>query len=177
MNILNLFKKKKKTAKCQLTDMILTNGEGCLVTTSEVIQSRKFWEGKMTEPETMSYTINYFKSKDKTSELIRNAIFEKYAEKEKVWIVSEDCIQTYDINTSLNGVHIKEWWERDGNIQVENSGKAINVLSTEDYDKGYLQRSVIDSRKTILYDSDGNSKGYFRKDVIDSRKLRFYKKK
>jgi hypothetical protein len=135
MNILNLFKKKKKTAKCQLTDMVLTNGEGCLVTTSEVIQSRKFWESKMTEPETMSYTINYFKSKDKTSALIRNAIFEKYAEKEKVWIISEDCIQTYDINTSLNGIHVKEWWEKNGNVEIKNSGKAINVLSTEDYDK------------------------------------------
>ena len=46
-----------------------------------------------------------------------------------------------------------------------------------DHNKGYLQHSVIDSRKTILYDSDGNSKGYFRKDVIDSRKIRFYEKK
>ena len=48
---------------------------------------------------------------------------------------------------------------------------------TIDHNKGYLQPSVIDSRKTILYDSDGNSKGYFRKDVIDSRKIRFYEKK
>ena len=49
--------------------------------------------------------------------------------------------------------------------------------STIDYDKSYLQPSVIDSRKTILYDSDGNSKRYFRKDVIDSRKFRFHEKK
>ncbi len=54
--------------------------------------------------------------------------------------------------------------KKDGNLKI-------------DYDKGYLQRSVIDSRKTILYDSDGNAKGYFRKDVIDSRKFRFYEKK
>lgn len=49
--------------------------------------------------------------------------------------------------------------------------------STIDYNKGYLQRSVIDPKKMILYDSDGKSKGYFRKDVIDSRKIRFYEKK
>jgi hypothetical protein len=48
---------------------------------------------------------------------------------------------------------------------------------TIDHNKSYLQPSVIDSRKTILYDSDGNSKGYFRKDVIDSRKFRFHEKK
>ena len=46
-----------------------------------------------------------------------------------------------------------------------------------DYDKSYLQPSVIDSRKIILYDSDGNSKGYFKEDVIDSRKLRIYENK
>jgi hypothetical protein len=135
MGLLDLFKKKKKTVKCQLTNTILSDGEGCLVTTSEVIQSRKFWESKMTEPETMAYTINYFKNKDKTSLLIRNAIFEKYAEKEKVWVISEDCIQTYDINTSLNGVHIKEWWNTGGNIEIKDSGKAIDVLSTKDYNK------------------------------------------
>jgi len=38
---------------------------------------------------------------------------------------------------------------------------------------GYLKPSVIDSRKIILYYSDGNSKGYFKKDMIDSRKIRF----
>ena len=89
----------------------------------------------MTEPDTMAYTINYFKSKDPTAKLIRNAIFEKYAEKEKVWIVSEDCIQTYDIDASLNGIHIKEWWQKGGSLEVADSGKAKDVLSAKDYNK------------------------------------------
>lgn len=59
--------------------------------------------------------------------------------------------------------------------QTKDSKKDGNLI--KDYDKSYLQRSVIDPRKTILYDSDGNSKGYFRKDVIDSRKFRFQEKK
>jgi hypothetical protein len=63
-------------------------------------------------------------------------------------------------------------------IRFHQTGKSKqDGALTINHNKGYLQPSVIDSRKTILYDSDGNSKGYFRKDVIDSRKIRFYEKK
>ena len=129
MGILNLFKsKKKRTAICALTNTPLQEGEGRLVTTSEVIVSKKFWESIMTEPEAMAYTINYFKNNDSNAVMMRNAIFSKYADRSEPWIVSEDCLQTYGIVTSLNGAEVKDWWSSQGEYRPENSGKAIDVL-------------------------------------------------
>ena len=88
----------------------------------------------MTEPEAMAYTINYFKKKDASAIMMRNAIFSKYADKAEPWIVSEDCLQTYGIETSLNGSEVIEWWQNQGAYKPINSGKAIEVLSEEDYD-------------------------------------------
>jgi hypothetical protein len=136
MGILNLFsKKKKKSAQCALTGTILYNGEGCLVTTSEVVMSKKFWESIMTEPETMAYTINHFTKKDKQATMMRNAIFEKYAEREEPWVVSEDCLQTYGIVTSLNGTDVKKWWDTDGKFKPSGCGKARQVLAPELYEE------------------------------------------
>ncbi len=136
MGILNIFKsKKKRTARCALTGTILQEGEGRVVTTSEVIVSKKFWESIMTEPEAMAYTINYFKNNDASATMMRNAIFSKYADKAEPWIVSEDCLQTYGIMASLNGSDVNEWWSSMGAFKPNNSGKAIEVLSEEDYDK------------------------------------------
>ncbi|RLD25034.1 MAG: hypothetical protein DRI71_00815 [Bacteroidetes bacterium] len=134
MGILNLFKsKKKRTALCALTNTPLQEGEGRLVTTAEVIVSKKFWESIMTEPEAMAYTINYFKNNDVNAVMMRNAIFSKYADRAEPWIVSEDCLQTYGIVTSLNGAEVKDWWTSQGEYRPENSGKAIDVLPEQAY--------------------------------------------
>ena len=136
MGILNLFKsKKKRTAICALTKTPLQEGEGRLVTTSEVIVSKKFWESIMTEPEAMAYTINYFKNNDSNAVMMRNAIFSKYADRSEPWIVSEDCLQTYGIVTSLNGAEVKDWWSSQGEYRPENSGKAIDVLPEQLFNK------------------------------------------
>jgi hypothetical protein len=136
MGILNIFKaKKKRTAKCALTGTLLQEGEGRVVTTAEVIVSKKFWESIMTEPEAMAYTINFFKNNDNNASMMRNAIFNKYADRAEPWIVSEDCLQTYDIQTSLNGNEVDEWWTSHGNFKPINSGKAIDVLSPEEFEQ------------------------------------------
>ena len=136
MGILQLFKsKKKRTALCALTGTQLQEGEGRLVTTSEVIVSEKFWESIMTEPESMAYTINYFKKNDDNAAMMRNAIFSKYADRAEPWIVSEDCLQTYGIQTKLNGEAVSDWWQSQGEIKPANSGKAVDVLSEDDFNK------------------------------------------
>ena len=136
MGVLSLFKKKKKkSVPCALTGTPLQDGEGRLVTTSEVVVSKKFWESIMTEPEAMAYTINHFTKQDKQATMMRNAIFEKYADREEPWIVSEDCLQTYDIQSSLNGTHIQQWWESDGTFRPDGSGKAKNVLSPDKFEE------------------------------------------
>lgn len=133
MGILNIFKsKKKRTAVCALTGTVLHDGEGRLVTTAEVVVSEKFWESVMTEPEAMAYTINYFKNKDRNATMMRNAIFNKYADREEPWIISEDCLQTYGIQSSLNGNEVQEWWA-DHAFRPANAGKAIDVLPEKEY--------------------------------------------
>ncbi len=136
MGILNIFKaKKKRTAVCALTNTPLQEGEGRLVTTAEVIVSKKFWESIMTEPEAMAYTINYFKKNDASAIMMRNAIFSKYADRSEPWIVSEDCLQTYGIETKLNGAEVIDWWNNKDAYRPANSGKAIDVLSPEEYEQ------------------------------------------
>ena len=136
MGILNIFKaKKKRTAICALTGTALHEGEGRLVTTADVVVSEKFWESIMTEPEAMAYTINYFKKNDNNATMMRNAIFSKYADRVEPWIVSEDCLQTYGIETALNGAAVASWWQTEGEFRPENSGKAIDILSVEEFKK------------------------------------------
>jgi hypothetical protein len=136
MGILNLFKpKKKRTALCALTNTPLQEGEGRLVTTAEVIVSKKFWESIMTEPEAMAYTINYFKNNDANAIMMRQAIFSKYADRSEAWIVSEDCLQTYGIESSLNGAEVIDWWTSKGEYRPMNSGKAVDVLTPEAFEE------------------------------------------
>ena len=40
---------------------------------------------------------------------------------------------------------------------------------------GYAKKSYLDSRKTVVYDTNGNVKGYLQQDLMDSRKLKFIK--
>lgn len=149
MGILTLFKKKKKkSAQCALTGTMLQDGEGCLVTTSEVVVSKKFWESIMTDPDAMAYTINHFTKQDKQATMMRNAIFEKYADREDAWVVSEDCLQTYGINTRLNGSDIKQWWASEGKFMPEGVGSAKTVLAPETYQeiRQYAVMSAGESR-------------------------------
>ena len=106
-----------------------------MVTTAEVVVSEKFWESIMTEPEAMAYTINYFKKNDNNAVMMRNAIFSKYADRAEPWIISEDCIQTYGIQSSLNGEAVKDWWDSQGDFKPVNSGRAVDVLTEEEFIK------------------------------------------
>lgn len=140
-------KKKKKASKCDLTGTILQYGEGRLVTTSQVIKSKKFWESIMTEPEAMAYTINHFKHNDKSATQMRGIIFEKYAERDKPWIVSDDCLQTYDIHADNSKEYAIQWWESEGSFAPPTSGNAKVVLSENDY-KDIMHYAIMEAGKT-----------------------------
>jgi hypothetical protein len=56
----------------------------------------------------------------------------------------------------------------------------IDSRKTLIYDKngkvfGYAKKSHPDSLKTVVYDTNNNVKGYLQQDLLDSRKLRFFK--
>ncbi|MEM8569018.1 MAG: hypothetical protein AAGF85_21340, partial [Bacteroidota bacterium] len=90
----NLFGKKKKQfkASCDISKEPVEKGYGYLLTTSQVVSSKKFWDNIMTEPETMSYTVSHFKGNDEMATKMRFMIFEKYSTVEKAWIVSDSYI-------------------------------------------------------------------------------------
>ena len=136
MGLFDVFKKKKKKAsKCALTGTMLEYGEGRLLTTKDVISSKKFWESIMTEPEAMAYTINHFKNNDKNATQMRSIIFDKYAEREDPWIVSEDCLRTYGIEADESKQYASMWWETEGSFKPPANGNAKTVLTNEAYEE------------------------------------------
>jgi hypothetical protein len=55
-------KKPELKARCPITKEPIESGYGYLLTTSQVVSSKKYWDMVMTEPETMSYTVSHFKN-------------------------------------------------------------------------------------------------------------------
>jgi len=71
---------------------------------------------------------------------------------------------------------VSEKIEADGYLEKSR----IDSRKTLIYDKngkvfGYAKESHLDSRKTVVYDTNDNVKGYMQQDLLDSRKLRFFK--
>lgn len=139
MGLLSVFKKdkkKKKASKCAITGTILHYGEGRLLTTSQVVSSERFWESIMTEPEAMAYTINHFKNNDSSATQMRSIIFEKYADRNEPWIVSEDCLTTYGISDEGDSrEYAIQWWESEGSFKPPKSGAAKSELPQEEFER------------------------------------------
>lgn len=130
-----IFAKKPKEfkAQCALSNEVLETGYGFLLTTAEVIQSRKFWDNKMTEPDTMSYSINHFSKQDATATQIRSMIFDKFSQINKPWIISDTFINWFDIDKDEAKNNAKLWWDNRGEFEPEQSGSVNNVLEDEEY--------------------------------------------
>jgi len=138
MGLFDVFKKdkkKKKASKCAITGMMLQYGEGRLLTTSQVVTSKRFWESIMTDPEAMAYTINHFKNKDKSATQMRSIIFEKYAERKDPWIVAEDCLMTYGIEADKSEEYAILWWESEGTYAPPNNGSAKAQLNPAQFEE------------------------------------------
>jgi hypothetical protein len=131
--MLNLFKKSKKKefkAVCDLTRQPLDKNSTYILTTAEVISSKKFWDNKMTEPETLSYTVAHFKTQDPTASRIRQMIFEKYAD-EKAWVISDAAIHLFDVDTTIAKARAQEWWESEGSEAPDETKNSLNALGNE----------------------------------------------
>lgn len=125
-----LFGKKKNElkARCPITRESIEAGFGYLLTTSEVVTSRKYWDMVMTEPETMSYTVSHFKNVTSGTQM-RNMIFEKYSSVEKPWMISDSCINLFE-NIDKKSAREKAlmWWKNEGQYIPEKSGPADQSL-------------------------------------------------
>lgn len=117
MALLGLFGKKKKAfrATCPITKEPLEEGFGYLLSTSQVVASRKYWDLVMTEPETMSYTVSHFNNQSSGTQM-RSMIFEKYASVEKPWVVSDSVIGYFDVDKTAARENAKKWWSMEGNF-------------------------------------------------------------
>lgn len=125
-----IFGKKKKEfkASCNITKEPIEKGFGYLLTTAQIISSKKYWDMVMTEPETMSYTISHFNNQSSGTQM-RAMIFEKYATISKPWIVSDSVISYFEVDKNEARANAKKWWETEGNFTPPNVGPANQTLN------------------------------------------------
>jgi len=130
----SIFGKKKKEfrATCLITKEPLEKGFGYLLTTSQVVSSKKYWDLVMTEPETLSYTVSHFRNQTSGTQM-RSMIFEKYASVEKPWIISDSVINYFEVDKNTAKENAKKWWELEGNYQPNNTGSAGKTLDAQTF--------------------------------------------
>jgi hypothetical protein len=121
-------KKPELKARCPITKEQIESGFGYLLTTAQVVASKKYWDMVMTEPETISYSVSHFKNQHSGTQM-RSLIFEKYSQIEKPWMISDSCINLFDnIDRRSAREMAKKWWETAGSFTPDNSGPAAAAL-------------------------------------------------
>src|SRR6188768_3097388 len=125
-------KKPELKARCPITRESIESGYGYLLTTSQVVSSKKYWDLVMTEPETLSYTVSHFRNQSSGTQM-RSMIFEKYASIEKPWIISDSVINYFEVDKNTAKENAKKWWELEGNYQPNNTGSAGKTLDPQTF--------------------------------------------
>lgn len=125
-------KKKELKARCPITKESIEEGYGYMLTTSQVIASKKYWDMVMTEPETMSYTVSHFKNQESGTQM-RNLIFEKHSSVDKAWMVSDSCINLFEVDKANARAYAKKWWESNGSFSPVEAGTALEKLDATSY--------------------------------------------
>lgn len=123
-------KKPELKARCPITKEPIESGFGYLLTTAQVVTSKKYWDMVMTEPETMSYSVSHFKN-EPTGTHMRSMIFEKYSSIAKPWMVSDSCINLFEsVDKKQAREMAKKWWDNNGQFAPSDSGPAAQALDT-----------------------------------------------
>ncbi|RAW01812.1 hypothetical protein [Pseudochryseolinea flava] len=126
-------KKPELKAKCPITREPIENGFGYLLTTSQIVASKKYWDMIMTEPETMSYTVSHFKNISSGTQM-RNMIFEKYSTIDKPWMISDSCINLFEnVDKKEARENARKWWANAGNFTPESSGPAVQTVDNQTF--------------------------------------------
>lgn len=144
-------KKPELKVRCPITKEQIEKGFGYLLTTAQVISSRKYWDMIMTEPETLSYSVSHFNNQESGTHM-RSLIFEKYSSVEKPWMISDSCINLFEnIDRKSARDNAKKWWETDGNFQPDNTGPALEAMEPSTYEdaKEYAVLEAGRSRVTV----------------------------
>ena len=130
----SLFGKKKKELKaaCKITKEPIERGFGYMLTTAQIITSKKYWDMIMTEPETLSYTVNHFKNQSSGTQM-RSMIFEKYATVNKAWLISDSIINYFDVDKTQAKENAKKWWASEGTFTPDEAGAASDKMDEATY--------------------------------------------
>lgn len=136
MGLFSFGKKKKKPAKsCELEGSLLEYGEGYLLTSAQIIKSKRFWDNKMVEPETLAYSKAHFEKKDELATKMRTMIFQKYAMKDKAWLVGDGQVNQFEVNKDEAREHARLWWESDFTFAPPAVGPAEQILDQAEYEE------------------------------------------
>ena len=140
-------KKPELKARCPITKEQIESGFGYLLTTAEVVSSKKYWDMVMTEPETMSYSVSHFKNQESGTRM-RSLIFEKYSSIDKPWMISDSCINLFEnIDRKKAKDLAKKWWETAGSFTPENTGTALQSLDPSQY-QTWKDYAVLEAGRT-----------------------------
>lgn len=126
--------KKKFKASCDLSGSLLDRESAYLLSTAQVISSKKFWDSKMTEPETMTYTEAHFKSGDQTATNIRNMIFKKYSAQDKAWVISDAHLHLFDIDESNAKELANQWWDSEGTEMPGEVSSSLTAMDDQEFE-------------------------------------------
>lgn len=136
MSVLSsLFGKKKKSfkANCAISKEPVEKGYGYMLSTAEIISSKKFWDNIMVEPETMAYTISHFKENDSMATRMRGMIFDKHSSVSKPWIISDSIIHLFNVDVEKARANAQTWWDNEGNYTPDNLMLATEELGVDGF--------------------------------------------
>lgn len=136
MGLFSFGKKKKKPARsCDLEGSLLEFGEGYLLTSSQIIKSKRFWDNKMVEPETLAYSKAHFERNDEMGTKMRTMIFQKYSSKEQPWLVGDGQVNQFEIDKNKAREYAQQWWESEFKFMPPEVGSADKNLSEAEYEE------------------------------------------
>jgi hypothetical protein len=107
-------------------------GFGYMLTTAQVVASKKYWDMVMTEPETLSYTVSHFKNQESGTQM-RSLIFEKYSSVPNPWMISDSCINLFEVDRGIARDYAQKWWKSDGSFKPGEAGPALECLDPRIY--------------------------------------------
>ncbi|MFN8336039.1 MAG: hypothetical protein U0U09_13000 [Cyclobacteriaceae bacterium] len=139
-------KKKELKAKCPITKENIEHGFGYMLTTAQIVSSRKFWDMVMTEPETLSYTVSHFKNQQSGTQM-RSLIFEKHSSVDKAWMISDSCINLFEVDKAEARADAKRWWESEGLYTPSEAGKAEEKMDSSIF-KALKEYAVLEAGRS-----------------------------
>ena len=134
MGLFGLGKKKKKPARsCDLEGSLLEFGEGYLLTSAEIVKSKRFWDNKMVEPETLAYSKAHFERNDEMATKMRTMIFQKFSSQDKPWLVGDGQVNQFEIDKDKARVYAQQWWDSEFKFTPPNAGPADSNMEDNEY--------------------------------------------